>query len=417
MDAQVITIGNELLLGRTVDTNAAWLARRLDEAGFHVVRKVTVGDDLDAIENAVREALAESTVVVTTGGLGPTHDDITKTAIARVFGVKLKIDKALESSLADMYERRGRRFTPERRSMATVPEGFEWLPNPVGSAPGLAKKTTETGNRCLLAFPGVPYEMKAIFDESANDFFEHVARIGSAHRTFRTAGLPENRLQEMLAHVLNNLPEGVSLAFLPDSISGVAVRLTVRMETHEDAEYALTALGRPIEEAIGKYVYGGERDTLEAIVGRLLTKQKKTLSIAESCTGGLIADRITDVPGSSAYMKGAVIAYENASKAAFLGVDPDLLESEGAVSEPVVMQMASGCRERFGSDLALSVTGIAGPGGGTEEKPVGTVWLGLSDAERTVAFNLRLTENRRLNKELTSTAALNLLRRALIDDR
>ena len=188
MDAEIITVGNELLLGRTIDTNASWLGRRLDEAGFRVMRKVTVGDDLAAIEEAIREALLESTVVVVTGGLGPTHDDITREAVARVFGVELVNDPELESTLEDRFERRGRPFTQEGRTMALIPQGFEWLNNPVGAAPGLVMKMTEFGRKCLLVFPGVPYEMKAIYREHAIGVFEHVGRIGSAHRMFRTAG-------------------------------------------------------------------------------------------------------------------------------------------------------------------------------------------------------------------------------------
>ncbi len=413
MDAQIITIGNELLLGRTIDTNAAWLAQRLDEAGFHVVRKVTVGDDLDAIEEVIRNSLIESTVVVTTGGLGPTHDDVTKKAIARVFGVELKIDRALESSLAARFERRGRPFSDDRRTMALVPEGFEWVANPVGSAPGLVMKMTEFGRRCLLAFPGVPYEMKAIYRAHAIEVFEHVAHMGSAHRTFRTAGMTENRLEEILSPVLENLAEGISLAFLPDARDGVAVRLTSRASTARAAEKALGVVAERIDSLIGKFVYGGEDDRLEAVVGQLLQGKGMTLSIAESCTGGLIGDRITDVPGSSSYLLGGVVAYGNRAKVELLGVDNAVLESEGAVSKAVAEQMAAGCRDRFGSDIAISVTGVAGPSGGNPEKPVGTVWVGLADGEGVMAFHLRLTDNRRLNKELAGTGALNLLRRRL----
>lgn len=413
MDAQIITIGNELLLGRTVDTNASWLARRLDEAGFRVARKITVGDNLEAIEEAVRDALIQSTIVVTTGGLGPTHDDITKKAVANAFGVKLRIDKTLEVELAQLYERRGRPFTAERRTMALVPEGFEWLSNPIGSAPGLVMRMTEFGRRCLLVFPGVPYEMKAIFREHANSVFEHVARMGSAHRTFRTAGMTESRLLELLVPVIDDLLPEVSLAFLPDARNGVAVRLSSRAATAADAEIAISVVADQVDGIIGKYVYGGENDKLEEVVGRRLEERGLTLSVAESCTGGLIGDRITDVPGSSTYFKGGVVAYENSAKTELLGVEEALIDAHGAVSEEVAAAMAAGCRLRFESDVAISVTGIAGPSGGTPEKPVGTVWIGFADADRKSAFHVRLTENRRLNKELAATVALNILRRRI----
>jgi nicotinamide-nucleotide amidase len=415
MDAQIITIGNELLLGRTSDSNATWLSRRLDEAGFNVARRVTVGDDLDESEEAVRHALFDATVVVTTGGLGPTHDDITRKAVARVFGAELKVDPVLERQLAELYARRGRPFSEQIRSMAMVPDGFEPMSNPIGTAPGLVMKMTAFGRRCLLVLPGVPYEMKAMFKEHANEIFEYVARMGSTHRTFRTAVITESRLQEILERALTDMPDAVRAAFLPDPRNGVALRLTARAATAEEAEKALEAVSTEVYPLIKTYLYGDEDDRLEAVVGALLTAQGLTLSIAESCTGGLIGDRITDVPGSSSYFRGGVVAYSNRAKTELLGVDNMTLKSEGAVSRTVAEQMAAGCRERFGSDVAISVTGVAGPGGGTDEKPVGTVWIGISDERATMAFNLSLTENRRLNKELAGTGALNLLRRRLLE--
>jgi nicotinamide-nucleotide amidase len=415
MDAQIITIGNELLLGRTEDSNATWLSRRLDEAGFNVSRRVTVGDNIDEIEEAIRHALFDATVVIATGGLGPTHDDITRKAVARVFGAELKVDPVLEKKLVDLYKRRGRPVNDQIRSMALVPDGFEWMSNPIGTAPGLVMKMTAFGRRCLLVFPGVPYEMRAMFREHANGIFEYVARLASSHRTFRTAGITETRLQEILSPALSELPDQVSAAFLPDPRNGVALRLTARSASADDAQEALESVSVRIQPLIKKYVYGGEEDRLEAVVGAILTAQGRTLSIAESCTGGLIGDRITDVPGSSAYLKGCVVTYSNEAKMDLLGVKRKTLRSEGAVSKLAAQQMAAGCRARFGTDIAISVTGIAGPDGGTEEKPVGTAWIGIADSDATMAFHLKLTENRRLNKELASTGALNLLRRRLIE--
>jgi nicotinamide-nucleotide amidase len=413
MQAQIVTVGNELLLGRTIDSNAAWLAQRLDDRGFEVVRKTTVGDRTDLIVHAIQQALEESSVLIVTGGLGPTHDDRTRDAIADVFMAELHVDPELEASLAAMYERRGRRFTDERRTMALVPDGFEWLSNPIGSAPGLLKKVRQTHPKCLLALPGVPYEMRAIFEAHVEYAFDHLPQTGSAYRTFRTAGITENRLQEMLSSVIDALTDTVDVAFLPDPRDGVAVRVSSRAETDAGARALLEDLAIAVESAIGEYVYGGEDDRLEAVIGSMLTERGLTLSMAESCTGGLIGDRLTDVPGSSEYFKGGVVTYGNLSKMDLLGVDRDTLRKHGAVSGEVAEQMAAGCRDLLKTDMGLSVTGIAGPTGGTPEKPVGTVWIGLADVEKVVALKLQLTENRRLNKELAGMQALNLVRKRL----
>lgn len=413
MQAQIVTVGNELLLGRTVDSNAAWLAQRLDDRGFEVVRKTTVGDSTDSIVRAIQQALEESSVLIVTGGLGPTHDDRTRDAIADVFMAELHTDPKLEASLAAMYERRSRPFTADRRKMALVPEGFEWLSNPIGSAPGLLKKVREPHPKCLLVLPGVPYEMKAIFEAHSEYAFDHLSQTGSAYRTFRTAGITENHLQEMLAGVIDSLADEVSLAFLPDPRDGVAVRVTVRTETDTGAHALLDKISGLVESEIGKYVYGGEDDRLEAVIGSMLLERGLTLSVAESCTGGLIGDRLTDVAGSSDYFKGGVVTYGNLSKMDLLGVDRESLRVHGAVSREVAEEMAAGCRSLLKTDISLSVTGIAGPTGGTPEKPVGTVWIGLADRTQVLALKLQLTENRRLNKELAGMQALNLVRRKL----
>jgi nicotinamide-nucleotide amidase len=297
--------------------------------------------------------------------------------------------------------------------MALVPDGFEWLSNPIGSAPGLLKKVRQTPPKCLLALPGVPYEMRAIFEAHVEYAFDHLPQTGSAYRTFRTAGITENRLQEMLSSVIDALTDTVDVAFLPDPRDGVAVRVSSRAETDAGARALLEDLAIAVESAIGEYVYGGEDDRLEAVIGSMLTERGLTLSMAESCTGGLIGDRLTDVPGSSEYFKGGVVTYGNLSKMDLLGVDRDTLRKHGAVSGEVAEQMAAGCRDLLKTDMGLSVTGIAGPTGGTPEKPVGTVWIGLADVEKVVALKLQLTENRRLNKELAGMQALNLVRKRL----
>lgn len=415
MIAEIVTVGEELLLGSTVNTNAAWLGDRLDRLGFRTRRMVTVGDDHEAIVTAIRNAIDVSDLVVVTGGLGPTHDDVTKKAIADLLGVELVVDPEVERELRERFERRGRPFTQGRQSMAMLPDGFEAFSNPVGTAPGLFF-VLEKGRRCgILVLPGVPYEMRAIVDTYANQITQRLSQsVRRLHRTFLTAGITENRLEEIVQDLIEARHEDVRFALLPDAKTGVRLRVSVDSVDQRDAETHLRSVTESVAERLASLVYGFDDDVLEEIVGRHLRAAGVTLALAESCTGGLIADRITDVPGSSDYFRGGVVAYDNAIKIKLLGVSPETLERHGAVSREAAIEMATGCRVRLGADLGVSATGIAGPGGGTVEKPVGTVYLGLSSKERELAINLKLTENRYLNKMLTSTAALNLIRRVLL---
>jgi len=413
--AEIITVGEELLLGSTINTNAAWLGDRLDRLGFRTRRSVTVGDDHDAIVSAVGSALESASLTVVTGGLGPTHDDITKHAIADLFGLELVIDPVVEDDLRSRFAQRGRPFTEGRRSMAYVPAGFEALKNPVGMAPGLLYVRSGDRKVGLLILPGVPSEMKGLVttygDNIASRLTAGVARI---HRTFLTAGITENRLEEAVKDLIESRHEDVRFALLPDARTGVRLRITVDSGDAETARAHMDRVAAAAEERLGDLVYGYDDDQLEVVVGTLLRERGLSLALAESCTGGLIADRITDVPGSSDYFKGGVIAYGNEIKEGFLNVRPETLATHGAVSKQVALEMAIGCRIRMSADVGVSATGIAGPGGGSVEKPVGTVYLGLSSSEHELAIHLKLTENRQLNKLLTSTMALNLIRRHVL---
>ena len=415
MIAEIVTVGEELLLGSTVNTNAAWLGERLDRLGFRTRRVVTVGDDLEAISAAVESSIGSSDLVVITGGLGPTHDDVTKKALADLLGVDLVIDPIVEEELRVRFERRGRPFTAGRRSMATLPEGFEAFSNPVGTAPGLFY-VREGVRRCgVLVLPGVPYEMKAIVDKYADEIGRRLALgVKRLHRTFLTAGITENRLEEIVQDLIETRHPDVRFALLPDAKTGVRLRVSVDSKDAAEAKTHLDTVSEGVSQRLGTLVYGFDDDVLEDVVGRLLRESGLTLALAESCTGGLIADRITDVAGSSDYFKGCVVAYDNSVKMSLLGVSQDALERHGAVSGQVAVEMAAGCRKRLDAEIGVSATGIAGPGGGTPDKPVGTVYLGLSTHEKELAIKLHLTENRSLNKMLTSTAALNLIRRFVL---
>lgn len=413
MKAHLLTIGDELLIGQTVNTNAAWLGEQLSLLGIDVVGGATVGDEATAIRRALDWGFAQASLVVTTGGLGPTHDDLTKQVVADYFGKELREDESLRRRIESYYERRERSVPAAVRAIAEIPEGFEMLENPVGTAPGLFYADEKDG-RLLVVLPGVPSEMKSIAEAAVLPRLrERASGPTLVHRTLLTAGIAESSLQEKLGNVSELLHDRLKLAYLP-STSGVRLRMTARGESREEAEARLDQLEAYLRERAGKYIFGTDDDTLEGVVGRMLRERGLTVAAAESATGGHVADRLTDVSGASAYLRGGVVAYSNDAKVDVLGVDPEALREHGAVSEAVARQMARGARKHLGADLAISTTGIAGPTGGTPEKPVGTLWIGVADAEGEEAFRLQFTDDRQLNKELFSTAALEAIRRRLL---
>jgi nicotinamide-nucleotide amidase len=409
MKAHILTIGDELLLGQTTNTNAAWLGDQLSRLGIDVVRSSVVGDEARRIEVELDRAFAEVELVVTTGGLGPTHDDVTKTVVADYFGRSLAVDEALLERVRNYYERRNRQAPPSVERLAEVPEGFALLQNEVGTAAGLWHETDE--GRAIAVLPGVPPEMKSIFRAAVRPRLEdRQNRRAVTHRTLRTTGIGESDLQEEIGDLSDQLDDRLRLAYLP-STSGVRLRLSAY---GENAEARLDRLEQTLRERAGLYIYGTEEDELEAVLGDMLRDRGLTVASAESCTGGLVAHRLTNVSGSSDYFIGSVVSYANGVKVNHLGVDEAALQAHGAVSEPVARQMAAGVRRALGTDIGVATTGIAGPTGGTPEKPVGTVWLGYADADTTRAVRLQFLEDRALNKELFSTSALDLIRRQLL---
>lgn len=409
MKAAIITVGNELLQGFVVDTNAAWLGQELLALGVKVVQRLTVGDEGGAIREAVHQALSRADLVIATGGLGPTTDDVTKPAVAELFGVRLVQDKRIFRDIQARFRARGIEMPGNNWDQALVPKPGRAFRNPWGSAPGLV---FEKQNKICILLPGVPLEMKALFDQDVRAFIRWRTKGRCILiRTLHTTGIPESALAEKVSGLVASWPQG-TLAYLPSTF-GVDLRVRTEGRDRKEAEGRLKPKIDVLARAVKPYVYGKDQETLEQTVGRLLRKQRKTVALAESCTGGLIGDRLTDVPGSSDYFLGGAIVYSNLLKHRLLGVSSLTLRTRGAVSEACAKQMAKGVRDLCGADYGLATTGIAGPAGGTREKPVGLVYLALSDGQTTAVERHRFLNSRREIKERAVQAALNLLRKTL----
>jgi nicotinamide-nucleotide amidase len=408
---EIVGVGTELLLGQIVNTNAAWIGQRLADVGWDCLRHTVVGDNEARIAEVLREALGRADGVIVTGGLGPTQDDVTREAVAAVAGVPLVRRPVLEDWLRERFARMGTRMAEMNLRQADVPEGARYIDNPRGSAPGLI---VEVGGKPLYAVPGVPREMEGMLERVVLP--DLAARAGEGRaivsRVLRTAGVGESRLAERLTPLWEAAGGGqVTLAYLA-SAGEVRVRLTAVGATREEALAEIAPVEAKIREELGEIVYGVDDETLEAAVGRLLGERNGTLATAESLTGGLLGGRVTAVAGSSAYYLGGVVAYATEAKAALLGVDRDLLATQGPVSEPAAAAMAEGARRAFGADLGLATTGVAGP---TEQdgRPVGTLCLGVADAAGTATATMRAPGDRAQVRAWAATVALDLLRRRL----
>lgn len=413
MTAEIISIGDELLLGDTLNTNAAWLGRTLSGRGMPVRRVHTVGDDPGLIRDCLEQALSRPGLVVTTGGLGPTHDDVTKQVVAGLFDSGLRLHEPTLDFIRKVFKRRGIPFTRSNYHQAEVPEAADVLFNNRGTAPGL---WLARGEARLAVLPGVPHEMRHLVCEKVLPLLEKEGWVApqALTRYLVTAGIGESTLSdEVLGDLSPWLGEDLSLAFLPGT-EGVRLRVISRVEDPGEAARGMEPLLERIRERAGEHLVGeGREASLSAAVGELLRERRFHIATAESCTGGRICDTLTDVPGSSDYVRGGIVAYENGVKTELLGVDPDALREHGAVSRPVALQMARGAAERLEADIGISATGVAGPGGGTPDKPVGTVWVGFWSAEEHFAFRARFTDDRQVNKERTVAVALDAVRRRL----
>jgi len=415
---ELITIGDELLLGFTVDTNAAHISRALAASGIEIVRRTTVGDEAEKIAQAVREALDRTGAVITTGGLGPTSDDLTKPAIARIFGREMKLDEAIAAKIEERWRTRfpNSVFPSTNRTQAEIPEGARILTNRHGTAPGIWLE--DERGRWVAMMPGVPREMRGMLAEELLPAIE--ARTEGAGTvvlsgTMRTTGIAESAIAELLGPGFLGDPQtelgSLPLAYLP-GVAGVDLRVTVKGRPQARAQELVKQAMVKLRSRVGAYAYGEDDADLAAVVIDRCHALKLRLAVAESCTGGLLGERLTNIPGSSDVFLGGVIAYHNDLKKELLGVRAEDLERNGAVSEQVALQMASGIRERTGADVGVSVTGIAGPGGGTPEKPVGLVWIAVHSSEAK-ARRFHVVGDRAEIRQRAVQAALEMVRRAL----
>jgi nicotinamide-nucleotide amidase len=408
--AEILTIGDEVMRGEIVDTNKSFLADRLLGLDIETHFQVSVRDDPPAMIDAFRRAASRSEIALVSGGLGPTRDDLTAAVFAEAFGLELVLDEAALETIRSFFHSRGREMTENNVNQARFPEGSDVLPNPLGTAPGFSIAQGTTRFFCL---PGVPNEMHRMMDEQVLPRIEAIRGEGLAIRArlIRTFGVGESALDDELKDIAAS--GDVSLGFrtaFPDNY----LRPLARAGSAEQAEATLDRICDAIKRRLGPLVYGEDEQTLDAVVGQMLTERGMTIAVAESCTGGLIAKRITDNPGSSAYFAGGVVAYSNAAKSELLGVPSAVLEEHGAVSDLVVRAMAEGVRERFGVDIGVATTGISGPDGGTASKPVGLVHIALAREAATYADSFVFRMDRTRHRLLVSQVALDWVRRSLL---
>lgn len=410
MQATVITIGDEILIGQIVDTNSVSISKHLNSAGIVVHEKCSIGDDRTQIVETLERALANSQVIIVTGGLGPTKDDITKKTLAELFGSGMHLDERVASHVQRMLESRGIVFNELNRGQALVPDCCTVLFNAHGTAPGM---WFEREDKVVVSLPGVPFEMEHLMQDEVMPRLKARFSLRSiVHRTLITAGLAESMLAERIAPWEEALPPYLKLAYLPNP-GAVRLRLSAYEVEGESVAREIAERFEALKQIIPEYVVGYETATVQELVHRTLTERGETLATAESCTGGTIAARFTAMAGASAYFRGGVVAYSNDLKQQVLGVSADDLERFGAVSEPVARQMAEGVRRLAGSDYAVATTGIAGPAGGSEEKPVGTVWIAVAGPRGTVAVCRQCGTDRGQIVDRASSFAIGMLRDAL----
>lgn len=404
--ATILTIGEEILYGHILDTNANFISNALSDIGVKVVMHLSVGDIFSDILDALKVAEAKSDVVLITGGLGPTNDDITKKCLSKYFNTEIKLNQKVFDDLSAYFNKRGFPFTESNQKQAYIPKNADVITNEMGTAPGM---WFEKDNTIFVSMPGVPHEMKYLVNEKIiprlNDVFKSNIIY---HKLIMTAGLGESWLAEKIEKWESSLPEYLSLAYLP-SYGQVKLRLTARGHDKQFLIDEVESYIRTLKKYIGQYIYGEDGETIQEAIGKHLTSNKQTLSLAESCTGGYISHFITSVPGSSVYFKGSVIAYSNDIKESILKVKPETLRDYGAVSEETVKEMAEGIRQKFNTDYAVATSGVAGPGGGTADKPVGTIWIAIADRNKTLAKKLTILKDRMSNIKYSSVSALVLL--------
>ncbi len=412
MKAHIITIGDEILIGQIVDTNSAWMGQQLNMQGIHVGKIVTVSDTHKDITEAVDSAFSEADIILLTGGLGPTKDDITKKALADYFGVDMRFSESTYNRIQRLFQKFGKSMTKAHHEQSYMPANADLLMNKMGTAPGM---WFEHEGKVLVSMPGVPYEMKYLMEAEVLPKLK-IQFPGKpiSHRTILTVGEGESRIADRINGFLEKLPENIKMAYLPGT-GQVRLRMTGTGDDEKELNILLDQKVEELKPLISEFIFGFEKEKLEEVIGRILIEKGKTLATAESCTGGYLAHKITSVPGCSAYFMGSVVAYSNDVKMNQLKVKSSTLKNYGAVSEETVKEMVQGALDLLKTDIAVAISGVAGPGGGTPEKPVGLIWVAIGDKDNTRTYQLNLWKDRMKNIEYTTTVALNVIRKFLLE--
>ena len=412
--AELITIGDEILYGQTLDTNAHWMSGELDKIGVRVIRRTTCGDVEGEILQVFEEAEQRADIVLITGGLGPTNDDLTKPCLAKYFDCDIVMNKQALAILERYMTSRGRELNKLTRLQAALPEKCQMISNERGTACGMwFNESGLSANKIFISMPGVPHEMKFMMTEKVIPRIKKQFELPIIyHKIVRLAGIGESWLAEKIEDWENALPQHVKLAYLP-TFGNIKLRLTASGTDLDAIKLQVDQLIQSLLPLVQEYVYGYDEDSLEIVIGRLLEKKNQKLALAESCTGGFVAHQITSIPGSSAYFNGAIVPYQNEIKIDQLGVKQETIEKYGAVSEETVAEMAKNVKQKFNADYGLGSSGIAGPGGGTLEKPVGLIWIACASEDGIITRKLNLTKDRDVNIQLTSVALLSLFYKIL----
>jgi len=411
--AEIITIGDEILIGQIIDTNSAWIAEQFNLNGIEIFQITSVHDDVDHIAEAMQKAEENVDLVLLTGGLGPTKDDITKIALCRYFNTRLVFHEPTFNLIRERFRNRNIDLNKLNRDQALMPEACQVLHNKVGTAPGMWFEKNDT---IFISLPGVPFEMMYLVEHEILPRLQKNEKTKAIfHKTIQTQGLPESMLAERIENWESSLPDNIKLAYLPNPMS-VRLRLSAIGVSLDELRQQIALEIERLKQLIPEHIFGYDNETLAEVTGRLLLEKEQKLSVAESCTGGYISHLLTLIAGSSAFYKGGITAYSNELKENLLNVSPAILKEHGAVSEPVVRQMAEGVRKALGTGYSVATSGIAGPGGGTDEKPIGTVWIAVSGPQKTIAEKYIFGDNRERNIIRSSQTALQMLRRMLLED-
>ncbi len=412
MKASIITIGTEILIGQIIDTNSAWLGQKLNNLGVEVLRVLSVNDEMNQMLAAFEMATKDSDLVIVTGGLGPTKDDFTKKAISEFLEVDMYFDQGTYDKISAYFKKRNFPISSMHKEQCFMPETVKLFENKLGTAPGML---FEKEGYSIISMPGVPFEMKYIFAEHIVPYIKRQETENIYYRTIHTCGRGESMIADDIATIIDKAPDFVSFAYLPSKAS-VRIRISGSHSNREALQETINNLTEQVSSQLGKIVFGYDETTLVKELQKVMVNNRLTISTAESCTGGNIAHHITLNPGSSAYYQGSVVAYDNQVKEKTLGVKPSTLEKYGAVSLETTEEMVKGCLNVFNTNIAIAVSGIAGPGGGSEEKPVGTVCVSVGSKERIESKKFLIQKDREINIEYSTTYAFIMLRKFLLSD-